>query len=173
MKLTRHYVDAFGDNGLGLGSQVSQISAVFYPNDIDHYAKETLALKAYGRYMDDSYFIVETKQEAEENLRKLEHKYTEYGLTLNHRKTHIIKLSRGFTFMKGQYILTKTGRIKAKPSKDSEIRMARKFRKFKNKQLNREAVETAYKTWRGYWKSLGGNPRRIDYLYRELFGGAA
>jgi hypothetical protein len=51
--------------------------------------------------------------------------------------------------------------------------MARKFRKFKNKQLNREAVETAYKTWRGYWKKLGGDPRKIDCIYKELFGGVA
>lgn len=173
MSLTKHYIDAFGDKGLGLGSQVSQISAVFYPNDIDHYAKEVLGLKSYGRYMDDSYFIVETKQEAREKLDRLEQKYAECGLTLNLKKTQIVKLSRGFTFMKGQYSLTETGRIKARPVKDGEVRMARKFRKFKKKQLGKEAVETAYKTWRGYWKKLGGDPRKIDCLYKDLFGGAA
>ena len=39
------FVEVFGEMGLGLGSQVSQISAVFYPNSIDHYLKDQLCLK--------------------------------------------------------------------------------------------------------------------------------
>jgi hypothetical protein len=171
--LTRHYIDAFGDTGLGLGSQVSQISAIYYLNAVDHYAKEELGLRHYGRYMDDSYFIVPTKEEAREKLGLLERRYAEYGIAFNGRKTHVVKLSRGFTFMKCQYRLLGTGRVLVRPARDGETRMARKIRKFRKNGLDREAVRTAYKTWRGYWRSLGGDPRRMDDLYDNLFGGAA
>lgn len=46
--LLMDFVDAFGDKSLGLGSQVSQILAIFYPNEIDHFIKEQLKIKGYG-----------------------------------------------------------------------------------------------------------------------------
>jgi hypothetical protein len=171
MRLVRYYIDAFGEKGLGLGSQVSQISAIFYPNKIDHYAKEALSLKQYGRYMDDSYFIVRTREEAIEKLAILESKYAEYGLKLNMKKTRIQDISKGFTYMKCKYRLTETGKILMRPVKDGQTRMARKLRKFKKKGIPHSAAKAAYITWRGYWKKLGGDPRRIDNLYNELFGG--
>jgi len=57
MKITSALIYAFGNKGLGLGSQVSQISAVFYPNSVDHFIKDKLGIKTYGRYMDDGYII--------------------------------------------------------------------------------------------------------------------
>ena len=51
--LLMDFIDAFGEDSLGLGSQVSQITAVFYPNKIDHFAHEQLKIGEYGRYMDD------------------------------------------------------------------------------------------------------------------------
>lgn len=35
LKLYHHLIDVFGEVGLGLGSQVSQISAIIFPNQID------------------------------------------------------------------------------------------------------------------------------------------
>jgi hypothetical protein len=53
-ELTKNFITVFGDGkSLGLGSQVSQICAVFYPDRLDHYIKENLRIKYYGRYMDD------------------------------------------------------------------------------------------------------------------------
>lgn len=164
---------SFGGTGLGLGSQVSQISAIYYLNAVDHYAKEELGLRQYGRYMDDSYFIVPTKEEAREKLGLLGCRYAEHGIAFNSRKTHVVKLSRGFTFMKCQYRLLGTGRVLMRPAREGQTRMARKMRKFRKNGLEREAARTAYKTWRGYWKSLGGDPGNIDALYDNLFGGVA
>ena len=50
--LVKQFIDDFGDVGLGLGSQISQVSALMYPNALDHYVKEVLRVKHYGRYMD-------------------------------------------------------------------------------------------------------------------------
>lgn len=174
MLLTQQYIDAFGVKGLGLGSQTSQIASVFFPHEIDDYAKRELKLKEYARYMDDSYFMVSTKEEAHEKLDKIKRKYWEFGLELNTKKTQVVKLSHGFTFLKGQYFISKdTGKIYTRPDKGSAFRMVRKLKKFKKASMSPPHVENAYKTWRGYWKKLGGDTRKTDSLYKELFGGVA
>lgn len=51
-------IDDFGgQNGLGLGSQISQISALYYMSDIDHTLIKEQGVFAYARYMDDGYII--------------------------------------------------------------------------------------------------------------------
>ena len=45
--------------GLCIGFQASQWLAVFYLNGLDHFIKEKLGIKYYGRYMDDFYLIHE------------------------------------------------------------------------------------------------------------------
>ena len=42
---------------VGIGSQISQISGVFYPTRIDNYCKIVRDLKYYGRYMDSILFM--------------------------------------------------------------------------------------------------------------------
>ena len=163
------YIDAFGDSGLGLGSQVSQIAAIFFPSSIDHYAKEALKLKNYGRYMDDSYFIVPTKKEAQEKLAFLSHKYDEMGISLNPQKTQVVKLTRNFTFMKGIYKISDTGKIIIRPDKSGLKRMLVKLKKFKDMDIPQEQISIAYKAWRGHWKSLNGDTRKADLLYSRLY----
>lgn len=48
--LTEHFVDMFGDRGLGLGSQISQTFALASANRIDHYVKDVCGIRGYGRY---------------------------------------------------------------------------------------------------------------------------
>jgi hypothetical protein len=62
IKLASTFIKAFGDAGLGLGSQVSQICALMFPNKLDHFIKDKLGIKYYARYMDDSYLIHPSKE---------------------------------------------------------------------------------------------------------------
>ena len=62
--LSKYFIQNFGDVGLGLGSQVSQIAALALPNRIDHYIKDVLGMKYYARYMDDGCIISESKEKA-------------------------------------------------------------------------------------------------------------
>lgn len=61
LALTEHFIDAFGDKGMGLGSQISQVLALASANRLDHYVKEILQVRGYGRYMDDGYLIHTSK----------------------------------------------------------------------------------------------------------------
>jgi retron-type reverse transcriptase len=53
------YIDT--STGLPLGYQTSQLLALMYLDDFDHWIKERLRIKYYGRYMDDFYLIHEDK----------------------------------------------------------------------------------------------------------------
>ena len=97
--LEHRLIDAQGDVGLGLGSEPNQICAVAHPNRIDHYAIEMLRPEAYGRYMDDFYLIHESKDYLQVCLLLIERKCAELGIELNPRKTRVVKLTRGFTWL--------------------------------------------------------------------------
>lgn len=40
------------ENGLSIGNMTSQVLAIFYLNDLDHFIKEDLKIKYYIRYQD-------------------------------------------------------------------------------------------------------------------------
>ena len=92
--------------GLYIGPEDSQIYAVAYLNRIDHLIKDTYRQRYYARYMDDSYIIHKDKAVLKAIMRELEKKFSEYGIILNPKKTQIVKLSKGFTFLKTRYFLT-------------------------------------------------------------------
>ena len=172
--LTRQFVESFGEESVGIGSQVSQILAVAYPNAIDHYAIEVLGLTG-ARYMDDSYYFSDSKEYLEECLEKLKVKYAELGIILNPKKTQIISLKR-FTFLKVRYELTNTGKIIMRPCRDAVTRQRRKLKKFRKKvdagEMTLEDVRCSYESWRGYNKHLNAYKtlQSMDKLYFDLFG---
>ena len=77
----------------GLGSQISQISALFYLSGIDHFIKEVLKCKYYERYMDDGYIIDSCKERLLKIRSILIEKAKEIGLIINISKTKIYKTS--------------------------------------------------------------------------------
>lgn len=130
IKLYMHFVDMFGEVGIGLGSQISQISAIRYPSELDHAIKERLRVRFYGRYMDDSYLVHKDKSYLWFCKSIIEEICGEYGIILNARKTQITKLSRGFMFLKQRYVLTDKGEVLRIPDKAGAKRARRKIKAF-------------------------------------------
>ena len=112
--------------GLGLGSQFSQICAIYYLNDLDHYIKEQLRFKFYARYMDDMYIISNNKQELIRAKTLIVSKLKEFDLELSYGKSKIYELKQGFKFCQTRYVLTETGKIK-------RYICSRSFKSMKNK----------------------------------------
>lgn len=160
---------------LGLGSEISQITAVSYPNPLDHYIKQSLRVRWYGRYMDDGYMIFKTKQEAHSAIESIISFAETLGIRINKKKTKVIKLSRGFVFLKTRHILTDSGRVVRKLSKDSVTRQRRKLKKFASMvgkgAMTLDDVATAYGSWKGYALRRGGRVavRNMDLLFCQLF----
>ena len=173
--LTEHFIDAFGGVGLGLGSQVSQILALASANKLDHYIKERAGIRYYARYNDDGYLIHHSKEHLDKCLKAIRIICGRLGITLNEKKTQIVKLSHGFTFLKVRYFLLPTGRVIKKIARGSVVRMRRKLKKFLPKY--RAGIITAndiYQSWQS-WKAHAKNFNAfhaitgVGRVYNRLF----
>ena len=177
LDLTWKCVKVFGDGvSLGLGSQVSQVLAIFHPNKLDHEIKENMRIKFYGRYMDDLYLIHKSREYLEECLVKIKRVCKTLGITVNEKKTRIFPLQEGILFLKGKYFLQENGRIYRKATKDSAKRMRRKLKCFKELmdagKMNFKDLRTAYQSWRGnYMRRFHAyqTVERMDKYYDALF----
>lgn len=173
--LCKSFIRPFGEKSMGIGSQISQIVAVSYPDSIDHFIKQELGIKYYARYMDDSYLIHSDKAYLQHCRDILIEKYAELGITVNRKKTQIIKLPHGFTFLKARYILTDTGKVLMKPCKASLTRMRRKLKKFKalldEHKMTLDDIRLSYMCWRGYISHTDcyHSVQNMDRLFNDLF----
>lgn len=162
--LYKYFVDCFEtDKGLGLGSQISQVSALFYTNDLDHYIKENLHMKYYGRYMDDGYIISDSKEALQKCIEVLVSFSEKLKLKLNLKKTKIWRLDKGFMFLNRHWILKGTGYVKTKPSHTTLLRLKKRYHKIKLK-ASPEALERYVASTSGFLKFFK-NGRLKDYVY--------
>lgn len=91
--------------GLPIGNMTSQIMAVFYLNELDHYIKEKLHIKYYIWYMDDGVLLCDNKEYLKYCLEKIEDIVRRYDLELN-KKTKIINVRKeGLDFLGFRFII--------------------------------------------------------------------
>lgn len=160
---------------LGIGSQISQISGIYYPSKMDNYCKIVKGIKFYGRYMDDTYIIGNSKEELKSLLDDIDKICKKQGIFINHKKTQLFRLDKGFTFLKIKYRLTDTGHLVRIPVKKNFIRERRKLKNFKNLLdkglIDFHDIEEQYKSWKGNiqkydcYKSL----KNLDKVFNDLF----
>lgn len=84
--------------GLSIGSMTSQILAIFYLNDFDHFVKEVLKIEYYVRYQDDFLLFHPSKDYLKECLKKIEDFLKMEDLVLN-KKTRIYDSNTNFLFL--------------------------------------------------------------------------
>ena len=108
------------ENGLGIGNMTSQVLAVFYLNDLDHYIKEKLHIKYYVRYQDDFLLFHQSKEYLKYCFLKIEDFLKKEHLTLN-KKSRIYKSTNNFLFLgrnkNGKYVKYRDIRRKIKKQK--------------------------------------------------------
>ena len=110
LSLVFQVIDSFGDRGLGLGSQFSQLLALLYLNELDHIIKEKLHMKHYIRYMDDFCIFSNSKDELVKCLDFIRTYLKSIGLELN-KKTTIQPIYRNMKFMNWKFTVTETGKV--------------------------------------------------------------
>ena len=171
--LAHHFIDCFGEKGLGLGSQISQLAAILFATPIDRMFKEQYHQKYYARYMDDGYCIVKTKEEANILKKDLFNICSELNLKINEKKVKIRKLSGYFTFLKKNWALTKTGKVHKKLCRKNIVSERRKLKKLgkmlKIKKIDYDQYRASYQSWRqnalkydNYWAI-----KSIDKIYNK------
>jgi hypothetical protein len=126
--------------------------------------------------MDDLYLIHESKDHLKYCLTEIKKVCDELKITINERKTKIVKLKHGVEFLQGKYKLLDSGKVLRLPCKDSTKRMKQKLKKFRKLlvegKIKNQNVRESYQSWRkNYMKRFNAYYRVVymDKLYNELF----
>lgn len=162
-----------GNVGIPIGNQTSQLFALLYLDGLDHFVKEKLGIKFYGRYMDDFFLIHHDKAYLQECRKQIEEFVQGRGLSLN-AKTNIFPLKNGVDFLGFHTYLTESGAVIRKVRRRSKNNMKRKLEKLANLyaagRIDRKTVEQSYQSWRGH--AAKGNSyhliRKTDQYYNDL-----
>lgn len=144
---------------------------------LDNFVKIVKGQKFYGRYMDDSYVIHRDREFLVQLEIEIAEKAKELGMTLNRKKTRIVKLSDYYKFLQITYSLTDTGRVIRKINPKRIVDMRRKLKKLSLKVIRgertQEEVENMFRAWMGGHAHLMSKIQRdnLNLLYFDLFGG--
>ncbi len=171
---------------LGLGSQSSQLFALLALNEVDHFIKEELHIKYYGRYMDDIYLIHNDSQYLEDCKRRIEVKLQKIGLTMNIKKTMITRIhpigsdnirKAPFKYLKWNFYITESGHIIQLPFKKKITHQRKKLRKMHilwlDGKISTEEVQQSYQGWRAHMKkgTCFHVIQKMDNYFSSLFKG--
>lgn len=161
--------EKFMPKHMNIGDQVAQTAGILYPLRIDNYIKIVKGVKFYGRYMDDSYVIHEDKEFLKNLLDEITEIAKEIGITVNHKKTKICKLSELWRFLQIQYSLTDTGRIIRKINPKRLTGMRRKMKKLIH-ELSPQEFDNWYTAWfKNHYKVMSKMQRNnMNELCKEL-----
>ena len=163
------------NKSLGIGSQISQISGIYYVHKMDNYCKIVKGMKYYGRYMDDFYLIVQSKEYAKWCLFAIYEFVHSLGLELN-GKTQIIPFKNGIKFCGFHTYVTTEGKVIRKLKNENKRAAKKKFIKMvrlvKRGELSKEKFYESYNAWKNHISH--GNCVKLGYemdrCVEELFG---
>ena len=184
LKLIFYLIDesSDGNKGLNLGSELPQILAMYYLSKMDNYIKCCMRVKFYGRYADDMIVIAETKEELRKVLEAIKWQLSLVKLEVNTKKTHIIKVSHGFTYLQTKYkIVRNKGSYKILKS-PTRAKIARERRRIKAHarlvKIGKIEFDEVYYWYKAYRNSLltdynaiSRTLHSLDRLFRHLFYG--
>ena len=120
-------IDSTENPGLPLGNQTSQVFALLYLNELDHYITSDMGIEYYGRYMDDFYLLHPDKQHLKKCLAEIEEKVRGLKLTLN-GKTQIMPFKQGIKFL-GFHMYVKDGALVCNVKNENKRNAYRKYKR--------------------------------------------
>jgi len=162
--LCEKFIDSTEGLGLPLGNQVSQVFALLYLSGLDHFITGELGVKYYGRYMDDFYLIVESKEYAKWCLNAIYDFIHTLRLELN-GKTQIIPFKNGIKFCGFHTYITQNGKVIRKLKNENKRAAMKKFKKMvglvKADRLSKEKFYENYNAWKNHISH--GNCVKLGY----------
>ena len=85
--------------GLPIGNLTSQLFGNVYLNNLDHFIKENLKIKYYGRYVDDMVFFHQDSETLQSLIPYLNEMTNEVGLRLHPKKSVLKSINEGVPFL--------------------------------------------------------------------------
>lgn len=146
--------------GLPIGNMTSQIMAIFYLDDLDHFIKEKLHIKYYIRYMDDLILIHPDKKYLEYCLLEITKKIKNLKLSLNN-KTQIYEIHKGLPFL-GYKFLLKEKKLLILINSKTKRRIKKRLKKHKKNYHEQKKIIISYN---GYLN----NANTGSLIYKIMF----
>ena len=149
------------DIGIALGVEIAQREALMVPNKLNTFI--TNLGYPIIRYMDDTFSICPTYDEANNVLNEYIKFSESLHIIVNIKKTKITHVSKPFVFCKWKYQLLSSGKVVNIPSKKTIYRQRRKLIKMIHKKINVEEVKTTIVSFCAYL-NMGNSYKYINYL---------
>ena len=170
--------DSGGKNGKGepLGVEPSQFEMIFLPTSMDNYMTCQVGLSGYGHYMDDFYMLIPPDKDPNEVLNIFREWTKKLKLTMNEKKTQILKFGKSFRFCKAKYIIKATGKVIEKGSTATIYRCIRKLKTLKEQIGERKAtyedVRCSINSTLSYYGNYDDHAKvlRVKRTFYALFG---
>lgn len=153
MWLCEQFINSSDNPGLPLGNRLSQVYALLYLSGLDHFVTGELGVKYYGRYMDDFYLIVESKDYANWCLECIYKFVDTLGLNLN-GKTQIIPFKNGIKFCGFHTYITIDGKCIRKLTNEKKREAKKTYKKYatlvKSGRMTMEKFYESYNAWKNH-----------------------
>lgn len=133
--------------GLPIGNMTSQILAIFYMNDVDHFIKEKLGFKYYIRYMDDLLIIDHDLEKLKSSFDLIVKEIRKLNLDIN-SKSNIYKLSNGISFLGYMFKLNKKNKLIVRYNNKTIRRINKRLRNLY--KYDYEKYVKSYGSYKGY-----------------------
>lgn len=162
--LCEKFIDSTDEIGLPLGNQISQAYALLYLSGLDHFITGELGVKYYGRYMDDFYLIVESREYAKWCLEAIYEYVRTLDLELN-GKTQIIPFKNGIKFCGFHTYVTKEGKVIRKLLNEKKRVAKKRYKKMTKLVKERKlSEENFYKSYNAFKNHIShGNCIKLSY----------
>lgn len=162
-------IDGFSEKpgkGIPIGALTSQLSANIYLNPLDHFAKETLHIEFYLRYMDDFIVVAGSKEELRQHLSALRWFVEDRLLLTLNPKTQVFPAKVGVDFAGfrtfEEHILPRKRNIRA-----AKIRFKNLSHLYKHGKIGLDDVRPRVASFLGYVKHCKAQ-RTTDSTLRWL-----
>ena len=158
--------------GLPIGNMSSQFLSIFYLSKLDHIIIHNYCLKYYVRYMDDIIIFSKSKEYLKEVLNSIRIILSkEYKLKLNNKKTKIVSIKEGFSFLGYRFRVINNKTI-INISKDTKNRVIKRSKEilwlYKNNKISFMKLFCSFNTYyNGFKYSNMWLRRRLDRLYEK------
>jgi len=170
------FIDSVDGDGLPLGNQSSQVFALMYLNELDHFITEDLEYRYYGRYMDDFYLLSSDKDYLKECLLRITEFIRPLHLTLN-GKTEIVPMRKGIRFLGFHSYLTDDGKVIRKLTGDNKRQIKKRLRENAKLvmagKMTRKKFDEKYASWKNHashgncYKLISSMDQYVESLFVE------
>ena len=162
--------------GMNVGDQFSQTAGILYPYRVDSMAKHVQGSLYYARYMDDSYDIDTDISQLRKRAKAIDEESYRVGMFTNERKSCIMRLDKGFTYLQHYFKLMPNGTILERLRPKAITRLKRRLKKLKPKvdsgMLPLREVLDMYRSWEVSKREYLSYPqvRELERLILKLYG---